>query len=195
MAASKSNDRYDEFAQAYIKSLNATEAAIEAGYSKRSAYSTGHRLLKNAEIQSRIEKFRIKAQKRNDISLDRVLQELAAIAFLDPRDAVKWGPGEFKTQLDDGTIAQSSGVELIDSATLPDHVARAISEVGNTKDGVKIKFHDKLAALEKLGKHLGLADRTAEKQADTLAEAIKEISRRGSAAPIATARNRDEDED
>lgn len=188
------NPKQERFAQEYLIDLNATQAAIRAGYSPKTAKQQGARLLTNADIQAAIQKGRIKAEQRTDITLDRVLHEIATIAFADPRKAVKWGPGVYEETLDDGTVARSSGVMLIDSDSLDDDVARTLAEVGNTKEGVKIKFHDKLAALEKLGKHLGLADRSQEKQTDRLAQAIQEISRRGSAAPLASDYD-DEDED
>jgi phage terminase small subunit len=189
--------KQERFAQEYLIDLNATQAAIRAGYSPRSAKQQGARLLTKDDVQAAIQKGREEAQKRTDISLDRVLHELAIIAFADPRKAVKWGPGVYEETLEDGTVAKSSGVMLIDSDSLDDDVARTVAEVGNTKEGVKIKFHDKLAALEKLGKHLGLADRSQEKQTDRLTQAIIEISQRGSAAPI-TPRSQirhDDDED
>lgn len=186
--------KQERFANEYLIDLNATQAAIRAGYAKRTAGSQGHDLLKKPEIQAAIQKGREEAEKRTDITLDRVLHELAIIAFADPRKAVKWGPGVHEETLEDGTVAKSSGVMLIDSDSLSDDVARTVAEVGNTKEGVRIKFHDKLAALEKLGKHLGLADRSQEKQTDRLAQAIQEISRRGSAAPLASDYD-DEDED
>jgi phage terminase small subunit len=45
---------------------------------------------------------------------------------------------------------------MLDSAEIDDDTAAAIAEVAQTRDGIKIKFHDKLGALEKIGKHLGM---------------------------------------
>lgn len=52
----KLNERQQRFIDEYIIDLNATQAAIRAGYSKRTAYSQGQRLLKNVEIKSAIDK-------------------------------------------------------------------------------------------------------------------------------------------
>src|SRR5690625_1223739 len=52
----KLNERQQRFIDEYIIDLNATQAAIRAGYSERTAYSQGQRLLKNVEIKSAIDK-------------------------------------------------------------------------------------------------------------------------------------------
>lgn len=75
------------------------------------------------------------------------VNELRRVAFGDLRKSVKWGP---------------DGVTLVDSSELSDDDAAAISEVGETKSenggSLKIKRHDKLKALELLGRHLGFYD-------------------------------------
>jgi|SRR5215813_1958132 len=66
--------RRERFVAEYIISQNATEAAQKAGYSARSAYSTGHRLLKKAEISAKIEKAQQERLKRLQIDADYVLK-------------------------------------------------------------------------------------------------------------------------
>lgn len=106
----KLNEKQKLFAKEYVVDLCATQAAIRVGYSERTAYSQGHDLLKKPEIQQAIQKARAKVEAKTEISLERVIQEFAFIAFSDPREAVKWGPAEYQTELEDGTIARSSGV-------------------------------------------------------------------------------------
>ena len=180
------SDKQKAFVREYLKTLCATQAAINAGYSKKTAKQQGSRLLTYANISAAVERGRKRAEKRTEITLDRVLQELAAIAFVDPREAVKWGPKERKQKTRDGKIVLSNGVTILDSDDIPEDVARAISEVGNTKEGVKIKFHDKRAALVDLGKHLGLGEKTRDDAINNLADAFRKAGVVPESMPIAT---------
>ena len=69
----------------YLIDLNATRAAEMAGYSPKTAYSQGQRLLKNVEVQRAIQAAMDKRADKLEITADRVLQEIAKLAFLDPR--------------------------------------------------------------------------------------------------------------
>jgi phage terminase small subunit len=189
------SDKQKRFVDEYLIDLNATQAAIRAGYSPKTAQEQSSRLLSNVMIQALIQERRLEAQKRNEITLDRVIQEMAKVAFSDLRkvlgpEGVLLDPSEW----DDDTAGAIASLEVVAVPSGKD------AEGNTTIERVhKIKVWDKMAALDKLGKHLGLADRSAEKQTDRLAQAIQEISARGSAAPIATARRAqmrdDEDEE
>ena len=69
------------FCEEFIVDNNATQAAIRAGYSKRSAYSTGHDNLKNIEIQKYISELKEARSLRTQVTADRVLKEITKIAF------------------------------------------------------------------------------------------------------------------
>ena len=84
------------------------------------------------------------------ITKERVMEELARIGFADIRKAVKRGPKQQVKEMPDGSVVYSSGASLIDSSEIDDATASAISEIGNTRDGAKIKFHDKKGALVEL---------------------------------------------
>ena len=71
------------FATEYLIDLNATQAAIRAGYSKRTAHSQGPRLLDNVEVRRKIQELGAKRSERCEITSDEVLQEIAKIAFVD----------------------------------------------------------------------------------------------------------------
>ena len=71
----------NRFCEEYLVDLNATQAAIRAGYSKRSAYSTGYENLTKQKIQSYINNLMIWRSLRTQVTADRVLEELAKIAF------------------------------------------------------------------------------------------------------------------
>lgn len=68
------------FVEEYIIDFNATQAAIKAGYSKKTAYSIGQRLLKNVEIQKALQKAMKKRSERTQIDQDYVIMKLKEIA-------------------------------------------------------------------------------------------------------------------
>lgn len=133
------------FVQEYLIDLNATQAAIRAGYSPGSAARYAIELLNKTHVAEAIKKAMQERNQRVEISQDRILEELARIAFGDLRDAVTWG---------------KEGVKLKESAELTEDQAAAISEVGETvtKEGgsTRIKRHDKVKAIELLMRHKGM---------------------------------------
>ena len=142
------------FVDEYLVDLNATQAAIRAGYSPKTARSAGSRLLTNVNIKPVIQAAMDARAKRLEISADNVLKELARIGFADIRDLVAW---------------DEEHVRFRPSGQLTDDQAAAISEVlaetkrftdnqGNTETTIKLKLktHDKLAALRDIGRHLKL---------------------------------------
>ena len=81
------------FADEYLIDLNATQAAIRAGYSPKTADVKGSQLLRIVKVRTYIEQKMAERSRRTGINQDRVLQELAKIAFIkatdliDPKDA------------------------------------------------------------------------------------------------------------
>ena len=152
------------FVREYLIDLNATQAAIRAGYSEDTAGAIGFENLNKPKIQSAIQAAMDLRAKRTEITADRVLAELAKIGFSDIRKAVRWESALVTEEdnPDGGDIAVikrivTNRVELIASDDIDDETAAAISEISqNATGGVKIKLHDKKAALVDLGRHLGL---------------------------------------
>lgn len=141
----KLNPKQQRFVEEYLVDLNATQAAIRAGYSPKTAGQIGERLLKKVEIQQALAE-RMKArQARTEITQDMVLDELAKIAFGDQRRVMTWGP---------------SGVKLRASETLTSEDAAIVAEVSESVTAaggtLKLKTHDKVGALKLLGEHLGM---------------------------------------
>jgi phage terminase small subunit len=77
------NDRQKRFVAEYLVDLNATKAAIRAGYSENTSYSIAHELLKKPEIQDALAEEEKARSKRLHMSADRVEEELANIALSD----------------------------------------------------------------------------------------------------------------
>ena len=138
--------------QEYLIDLNATQAAIRSGYSEKTANEQASRLLTNVKVASAVAVAQAARSARTEITQDMVLREYAKIGFMDIRKAVRWGA--VPTQLPEGEMVYP--VELIASEDLDDDTAAAISEVSLNAQGVKIKMHDKKAALDSIGKHLGM---------------------------------------
>lgn len=144
------NNKQKSFVREYLVDLNATQAAIRAKYSKKSAYSIGEENMRKPEIAKSIQAEMDKRGKRTEITADKVLQELAKLGFADIRN-----------------VFNENG-QLLPVHMLPPEVAASISsiEVVTTRipgsDPVevehtsKIKFWDKRGSLELLGKHLKL---------------------------------------
>lgn len=76
-------DKQKRFCEEYLIDLNATKAAIRAGYAEKAAYSQGQRLLKNVEVAELITKLKAKQSERTGITADRVLAELSKLGFAD----------------------------------------------------------------------------------------------------------------
>jgi phage terminase small subunit len=130
------------FVDEYIADLNATQAAIRAGYSRRTAKQQGSRLLSNANVRGEIERRRASFAAKSESKRDAVLRELAAIAFSDIGKVVRWGPND---------------AELLDSNEIDAETTAAIAEIWRGKGGqVRVRLHDKVKALATLGRHLGM---------------------------------------
>jgi phage terminase small subunit len=141
------------FVAEYLIDLNATQAAIRAGYSEKTAHVIGPENLGKPIIAAAITEAQDKRAGRTEITQDRVMAELAKLGFYDIRKAVRWGA------VPEGRDEHGNAewpVEMVPSEDLDDETAAAITEVSLTAQGVKIKMVDKLAALEKLGRHLGM---------------------------------------
>ena len=101
-------DRQIRFCEEYVKDENATQSAIRAGYSEKTAYSMGARLLKNVEIQNKIFNIRKELAKSAEITRDDLLSELKKIGFADIDYSMIQAKDKLKA-LD--TIAKMLGLE------------------------------------------------------------------------------------
>jgi phage terminase small subunit len=139
------------FVKQYLVDQNATRAAKAAGYAEGSADVAGSRLLGNAKVSSEIAKATEKRCKKLDITADRVLQELARLAFYDPRNFFN-DNGSLKQvrELDDDTAMALAGMEVNEL------FAGRGEDREMTGYAKKFKLADKGQNLERLGRHLKL---------------------------------------
>jgi phage terminase small subunit len=141
--------KHRRFVAEYLIDLDATHAAIRAGYSKRSASSLGYQLLQKPSVRKAVMEGKAKQLDRAALTADRVLQELARVAFVNGRDY--WTPdGDAKhpneLTVDEGACLAGFEV-LIKNAKAGDGVTDTVH---------KFKLWDKVHALEILAKHFKL---------------------------------------
>ncbi len=174
--AARLTDRQKRFVLEYLIDLNATQAAIRAGYSQKTAYSIGQENLKKPEIQHAIQVEMDKRANRTEITQDRVLAEYARLAFFDVRKMFdKDGKPLDIQNLDDDTAAALVGLDVQDVY------------LGNGDDKEfagyvkKYKMADKLKALEALGRHVGLFEPTSgpadTAKEDDLSRSLRELGK------------------
>lgn len=143
----KLTPKQERFVQEYLVDLNATAAAIRAGYSRKTANRIASENLSKPDIQSAIQEAMQKLQERTEITQDMVIQELAKLGFFDIRKLFdKDGKPLDISKLDDDTAAALVGLDVQDVSDSDGNY------VGFIK---KYKMADKIKALELLGKHLG----------------------------------------
>jgi phage terminase small subunit len=133
------------FADEYLIDLNATQAAIRAGYSPKTADVKGSQLLSIVKVRTYIDKRMAERSRRTGISQDRVLQELARIAFVQIPDLIDTETAQVLPNANKDDLAVIQGVKVKES----------YSEKGSSTER-EIKVADKGRALEMLGRHLGM---------------------------------------
>lgn len=141
----KLTPKQERFVEEYLIDLNATQAAIRAGYSPRSADKIGSELLGKTRVRAHVEERMAELSRRTGVTQERIIRELAKIAFLDPTDVVN---------IDRATLKR--GASSDDTAAIASVKVKQIP----TQDGMaverEIRFADKIRALELLGKRFGM---------------------------------------
>ncbi len=145
--------KQERFVSEYLIDLNATQAAIRAGYAKSGARVEGTRLLANARVAKAVALGRAKQEQRAEIKADDVIRELVKIGFANMLDYITIG---------------KDGDPYVDLSSLTREQAAAIGEVtvedfidGRGEDArsvrkIKFKLADKRGALVDLGRHFAL---------------------------------------
>jgi phage terminase small subunit len=147
----KITPKQQRFVDEYLIDLNATQAAIRAGYSPKTARQIGQQNLSKLVIQAEITEGRKRASERTEITVDRILQQLAAIAFLDVRRLFDAEGNLLSVQALADDVA--SAIASLESEDLFEGRGPDRKKVGRI---TKIKLADKMAALQMLGKYLGM---------------------------------------
>lgn len=134
-----------KFIEEYLIDLNATQAAIRAGYSPNTARQIGSENLSKPVIQNAIDKAMAERSRRTGINQDRVIHEIAKLAFLNPVDVI---------DMDEATIKGEANRD--DTACIASVKVKVVPTDEGSITEREVKTYDKLKALELLGKHLGM---------------------------------------
>lgn len=169
---SELNERQRRFTVEYVKDFNGTQAAIRAGYAQRGAAVTASQHLTNPKIQALIAEHVKAREVRAAVTQDRVVQELARIAFADIRNVMTWDGDRtrFKAsdELDDDAARTIASVK--------ERTTRTEARNGESVTYLEtreLKLYDKLKALEMLGRHLGMFNDKL--QIDVLTQEARQI--------------------
>ena len=156
--------KQQRFVEEYTRGANdgnATQAYIAAGYTGRGAGSSAANLLKNTAVSTAIMEARAaralvvkKALADQEVTVERVLKELAALAFIDMATFLKLGEGETTVRLDWSKLPEGA-TKCIQEITQEEHTGGRGHDTGQIKR-TKFKLYSKLDALEKIGRHLSM---------------------------------------
>ena len=140
--------KQQRFVDEYLIDLNATQAAIRAGYSPQTAQEQGSQNLSKLMVSEAIDKALAARSRRTGITQDRVLRELAKVAFVNANDVIDPDSATVRADATEEDLACIQAVKVKISE----------SEMGSSSER-EIKLYDKMRELEMLGKHLGLFDK------------------------------------
>lgn len=144
------------FCKEYIVDFNGAAAAERAGYSKKRARITASELLSDKAVAIEVSNLIKERTLKTELSADWVVNELKTIASAKTTDFIKvkdifLGTGKKRHKV------RIAYVEL--TSDTDEEKQKAISEISQTKDGIRLKTHDKVKALELLGRHLGIFEK------------------------------------
>lgn len=154
--------KQERFCQVFLEKGNASQSYREAyDVAPNTKPETVNRkaaeLLANGKITARLDELRAELKKRHEITMDSLVDKLRPIIDADIRRVITWGDAVPVKDPETGEITIAQGVAIKSMAELDDTAAAMIAELSRSKDGsLRIKLHDKLSAIEKVAKLLGL---------------------------------------
>src|SRR5215831_12169091 len=165
--------KHEAFVQAYVsRGMNGTKAYRAVYPSIKSddvAGAAAARLLGNVRVQARIAEIMRAGAERAEVTVEQVVRELKAIGFSDIRKVVSWR-NELVTRTEKGkdgepVMVLMPRVTIVDADKISDEAAAAVAEVWQTVNGaLRVKLHDKHAALVSIGHYLGMFDDNSEQR-------------------------------
>ncbi|TEA78650.1 terminase small subunit [Allopusillimonas ginsengisoli] len=145
--------KQQRFVEEYLVDLNATQAAVRAGYSKRTARQIGEENLSKPDIAQAVQEAQIKRSERTEITQDMVLMELAKLGFANMQDYMRVG-ADGDPYLDFSALTRDQAAALVE-VTVEDFKEGRGEDARDVRR-VKFKLADKKGALVDIGKHLGM---------------------------------------
>lgn len=140
----KLSEKQQRFVDEYLIDLNATQAAIRAGYSAKRASEIGYQLLQKTTVQNAIAEKMAERSRRTGVNQDRVVLELARIAFLRMTDVVD-SQGQIRDEASEDDLSCIESIKYKHSET----------DSGSSVER-EVKAASKIKALELLGRHMGM---------------------------------------
>ncbi len=145
-----SNSRHERFAQALAQGMSAGAAFVDAGYSAHD--SNASRLSRNDKVRARVDELQAAGAERAGVTVERIVEELAKVGFANMLDYMRIGDGDPHLDFSEITRDQAAAVGEVTVEDFKEGRGENARDVRR----VKFKLNDKLSALEKLGKHLGM---------------------------------------
>lgn len=133
------------FVEEYLIDLNATQAAIRAGYSANTAEQQASRLLSNVKVRAHIDERMAELSRRTGVNQERIIRELARIAFVNAPDVIDFDDASIRSDISEDDTAAIASVKV---KTIPTQDGEGVER--------EVRFADKLKALELLGKRYAM---------------------------------------
>jgi phage terminase small subunit len=151
------------FCEEYIKDFNGLQAAIRAGYSKKTAKEQASQLLTKLNVQDYLSILKKGLSDKNEGLTQQVIDELKKIGFANIQDYI-----------DEGNEIKDISKITRDKAAAVESIKKTVTEFGGSgqdsgkKSSIQFKLYDKISALEKLGRHLGIFELDNRQKAATI---------------------------
>lgn len=142
-STSKLTNKQKRFCEEYMVNLNATQAAIRAGYSQKTAREQAARLLSKVNIQEKIYELQLESRKQTNITKEEILVELAAMVRSKITDYLSFDGEKIKWK----SFDELTEVQI-----------KAIEGIRQTRHGIEIRLHGKAWSTERISKMLGYDD-------------------------------------
>jgi phage terminase small subunit len=137
----KLSAKRQRFVDEYCVDFNGTQAAIRAGYSIRTANEQAARLLATVSVKKALDEKRLEIAEESKLKVSDVIDELRNIAFSDITQVISFSASKAKVK---------------SSRKLTEDAKKTIASVSQTQNGLTVKMHDKVKALELLGRYLNI---------------------------------------
>jgi phage terminase small subunit len=176
MAAPRLTPKQLRFVQEFLVDMNATQAAIRAGYSPKTAYSIASENLRKPEVIQALQEARQVLADRLEVTQEKVLLEYARVAFASMDRFMSWNAGRVSLKASEDLTP--------DEVAAVAEISQTVTEAGGT---LRLKLHEKKGALDSLAKHLGLFKTASAEEVPTLkiiVERLYELDGNPPAPPV-----------
>ena len=181
--------KQQRFIEEYVIDGNATQAAIRAGYNEKTARFIGAENLTKPNIKLLIEQKRQEQTEKAGVTAEALIKELATIGYSRVTDYLKvddydvivgyTNDSEGNPDMSRPITKKIRGVEVFKTNDMPEDKRAAIAEIRQTKDGISLKLHDKIKAIELLGRNLGIFKDKLEVNGEVTIKKLEDFIKKG----------------